>query len=110
MKKEMKAGVETPEEEFQKNMAEDQEVMEEALEHLKISKALTLMQQTSKAHATATKAYYLIDKLLKKRTDYEVLQAPFFFKVGDSLGLHVELNTDELGEVKDLSDIECGSD
>jgi hypothetical protein len=52
----------------------------------------------------------MIEKWIKRRSDYEVLQAPFFYKMGDTLGLHVELNTDELGEVKDLSDIECVSE
>ena len=52
------------------------------------------------------KAAKIIDALYLLRRDkykeYQVLLAPFYFKVGDSLASYVEINTNEMNQLKPL--------
>lgn len=52
------------------------------------------------------KAMKIIEQLYTLRKDqypeYQVLQAPFYFKVGDSIASYIECNTDEMNNLKPL--------
>jgi hypothetical protein len=51
-----------------------------------------------------------------KYPEYQVLLAPFYFKVGDGLATYIELNTNEVGALKPLEipddpeDLQCSQD
>jgi hypothetical protein len=51
-----------------------------------------------------------------KYPEYQVLLAPFYFRVGDSLATYIELNTNEVGALKPLEipddpeDLQCAQD
>ena len=38
----------------------------------------------------------------EKNPEYQILLAPFYFKIGDSLANYVETNTNEMGALKPL--------
>ena len=58
----------------------------------------------------------MITRLLKVRDnspnceEYQAIQAPFYYKLADNLVAHIELNSDELGNIKPLDDDSCGED
>ena len=41
-----------------------------------------------------------VDPLLIQKVDYDVLTAPFLYKLGDTLASYIETNTDELNNMK----------
>lgn len=63
------------------------------------------------AYQKAEKAFFTLEKLIKLRKEqeqinvqYEVLLAPFYYKIGDYLATYVLINTDEFGNVRPLED------
>jgi len=66
------------------------------------------MDQAALAYKHGMKAVKTIDTLVTLRKeqghDYQLMLAPFYFKLGDYLATFIELNTDEFGNVKPLPD------
>ena len=85
---------------------EDQTYLNNALEHAKIAKQFDLAGYLEMSIFHFRKAAKIIDSLYLLRRDkcqeYQVLLAPFYFKVGDSLANFVELNTNEMNQLKPL--------
>ena len=83
---------------------------------MQAAKALDLLGQEEKAYHRAAKGLKIMDQLLKLRkdqmadgklhVDYEPLLAPFYYKLGDLMLNYIMLNTDELGQVKPMQDVE----
>lgn len=64
-----------------------------------------MLGKTSQAFYWSSLALDDIEQLVQTRGDsYEVLKAPFYFKKASVLKLHIELNSDDLGNIKPLED------
>jgi len=100
---------------------EDQAYIDNALTELRFCKAYDYLFLFEKAHNKARKAAKIIDKLVILRqsqakgeqplpesvdrlhlhkVDYDILTAPFLYKLGDTLASYIETNTDELNNMK----------
>lgn len=87
---------------------EDETYLQNASNDLKLAKAFDRMDQAALAYKHGMKAVKTIDTLVTLRKeqgyDYQLMLAPFYFKLGDYLATFIELNTDEFGNVKPLPD------
>ena len=85
---------------------EDNTYISNSLTHCKLGKQFKLMGQYEMSIFHFRKAAKIIDQLYmtrkEKYPEYQVLLAPFYFKVGDSLANYIELNTNEVGALKPL--------
>ena len=85
---------------------EDNTYISNALTHCKLAKQFKLMGQYELNIFHFRKAAKIIDQLYVTRKDnypeYQILLAPFYFKVGDGLATYIELNTNEVGALKPL--------
>lgn len=85
---------------------EDQTHISNALTHCKLAKQFKLMGQYENSIFYFRKAAKIIEQLHDVRKDgypeYQVLLAPFYFRIGDALATYVELNTNEMGALKPL--------
>ena len=83
---------------------------------MQAAKALDILGFEEKAYHRAIKGFKIMDSLYQLRKDqmtegkllvnYEPLMAPFYFKLGDFLLNYIMLNTDELGQVKPMQELE----
>ena len=85
---------------------EDQTYISNALTHCKFAKQFKLMGQYENSIFHFRKAAKIIEQLYEVRKerhpDYQILLAPFYFRIGDGLSTYVELNTNEMGALKPL--------
>ena len=85
---------------------EDNTYISNALTHCKLAKQFKLMGQYELNIFHFRKAAKIIDQLYmtrkEKYPEYQIMLAPFYFKVGDSLANYIELNTNEMGALKPL--------
>jgi len=100
---------------------EDQAYIDNALAEMRFCKAYDYLFLFEKAHNKARKAAKIIDKLVilrgsqakgeqplpesvdalhLQKVDYDILTAPFLYKLGDTLASYIETNTDELNNMK----------
>ena len=100
---------------------EDQAYIDNALAEMRLCKAYDYLCLFEQAHNKARRAAKIIDKLVLLRrsqakgeqpapesvdplhlekVSYDVLTAPFLFKLGDTLASYIETNTDELNNMK----------
>ena len=72
-----------------------------------MSKQYDLLDQIEMSIFHAKKASKIIDQLYMLRKDkyseYQVMLAAFYYKVGDALCTYIELNTDEMNQLKPLN-------
>jgi hypothetical protein len=85
---------------------EDQTYISNALTHSKFAKQFKLMGQYENSIFHFRKAAKIVEQLYELRKErypeYQVLLAPFYYRIGDSLATYVELNTNEMGALKPL--------
>ena len=92
---------------------EDSTYLKNALDKLKLSKAFDFLAQPALSHKYASRAFKIVEQLenLRKeqseenpglKLDYSLILAPFYYKLGDSLSMFIESNTDEFGNVQPL--------
>ena len=100
---------------------EDQAYIDNALAEMRLCKAYDYLCFFEKAHNKARRAAKIIDKLVLLRhsqakgeqpapesvepihlekVNYDILTAPFLYKLGDTLASYIETNTDELNNMK----------
>ena len=100
-------------------LIEDSTYLKNALDRLKLSKAFDFLGQPTLAHKYALRAFKIMDQLAKLRKDqsenennYDVILAPFYYKLGDTLSMYIEVNTDEFGNIQalEMSDSEDDDD
>jgi hypothetical protein len=90
-------------------MSEDRQCLENALSLVRLSKAFDMLANTSRAYSRAGRAFKVVETWVKTRESdlYQVFLAPFYYKLADMLTAHIEINSDELGNIKPL---DCDSD
>lgn len=85
---------------------EDLAYISNAIEHARKAKVFDLTGQSELSIFHYQKACTIIDQLFVTRKDkyedYQILLAPFYFKIGDALATYVELNLDEMNQLKPL--------
>jgi hypothetical protein len=90
-------------------MSEDRQCLENTLSLVRLSKAFDMLANTSRAYSRAGRAFKIVETWVKTRDSdvYQVFLAPFYYKLADMLTAHIEINSDELGNIKPL---DCESD
>ena len=63
-----------------------------------------MLANTSRAYSRAARAFKLVDRWVKTRDidSHQIFLAPFYYKLADMLTAHIEINSDELGNIKPL--------
>ena len=63
-----------------------------------------MLANTSRAYSRAGRAFRIVERWVKLRDSdgYEVFLAPFYYKLADMLTAHIEINSDELGNIKPM--------
>ena len=88
------------------NHNEDLTYISNATDHARKAKVFELASQSELSIFHYQKASTIIDQLFVTRKDkyedYQILLAPFYFKIGDALATYVELNLDEMNQLKPL--------
>jgi len=84
--------------------SDDRMWLENALVQVRLSKGFDMLANTSRAYCRAEKGFKMIQKLIKIRgSEYEILLAPFYYKMADTLTAHIEIASDELGNIKPIT-------
>lgn len=85
---------------------EDLAYLSNAIENIAKAKQFDLAGVLEMAVFHCRKAMKIIEQLYLLRKDhypeYQVLQAPFYYKVADSIASYIECNTDEMNNLKPL--------
>ena len=87
-----------------KDENEDKMWLENALVQIRLSKGFDMLANTSRAYCRAEKGFKMIQRLVKIRGNgYEIFLAPFYYKMADALTAHIEIASDELGNIKPIT-------
>ena len=63
-----------------------------------------MLANSSRAYCRAEKAFKMIQKFVEIRGNhYEIFLAPFYYKMADTLATHIEIASDELGNIKPIT-------
>lgn len=88
------------------NENEDLTYISNALDHARKAKIFDLASQFELSIFHLQKACKIIDQLFVTRKDkyqdYQILLAPFYYKIGDAIATYVELNMNEMNVLKPL--------
>ena len=88
------------------NENEDPTYISNALDHARKAKIFDLASQFELSIFHLQKASKIIDQLFvtrkEKYQDYQILLAPFYYKIGDAIATYVELNMNEMNVLKPL--------
>ena len=88
------------------NENEDLTYISNALDHARKAKIFDMASQFELSIFHLQKACKIIDQLFVTRKDqyqdYQILLAPFYYKIGDAIATYVELNMNEMNILKPL--------